>query len=135
MSKNISTLAIYSRQAYATEGENDLKKQEEILVQLCKKRGWKHTIYKESGSGLNIEKHFKLKKLLNEIKANLYDAVMVADISQLSMNLLDLEKIKGVLASSNTRLYIGDTEMSLAKNNDDKRLEEIKCFISRMYNK
>lgn len=135
MSRNINKVAIYLRQAYSGDGNDYLNKQQDMLIKICKEKGWKYTIYKENDSGLNIEKRFKLKKLLNEIQENLYDAVMVSDISRLSRNLLNLEKIKDILVSSNTSLYIGDTEMSLTSNNDGERSEEIKYLLSKYIGK
>ncbi|AWI06708.1 recombinase family protein [Clostridium drakei] len=135
MSRNINKVAIYLRQAYSGDGNDYLNKQQAMLVKICKEKGWKYTIYKEIASGSKIENRFQFKKLLNEIQENLYDAVIVADIYRLSRNLLDLEKVKGILASSDTSLYIGDTEMSLTRNNDDERSEEIKYLLSKYIGK
>ncbi|MBZ9688447.1 recombinase family protein [Clostridium estertheticum] len=128
----ISNVAIYLRVASAREGKKGLFKQQNILLEVCKKNGWKSTIYKEIASGATIQKRPEIKKLLNDVTQNLYDAVLVVDVSILSRQITELAIIKHTLVSSNTDLYILNKVMDFTNDNDEGILDYTQSLYTRM---
>jgi site-specific DNA recombinase len=71
-------VVIYLRKSRDDEDESDvLWKHRERLVRYAEEKGWQYVIYEEIGSSDTIEYRPVFKKLLEEVKNGVFDAVLV----------------------------------------------------------
>lgn len=126
----ITDVAIYLRKSRG-ESERDLDKHRDALIDICKNHGWKFNIYEEIGSGETIEMRSKVQELLEDVKDDLYDAVLVIDQDRLSRgDTNDTEVIKETLVKSNT-LLIDSGKVYDLSNDQDEFVYELKSVFSR----
>lgn len=129
----INNVAIYLRKSRGEDIhvlDNHLKR----LKIRSNANGWKYTVYKEIGSGASIDGRIEIKKLLNDIKDKIYDAVLVVDVDRLSRgDGLDNEIIMRALKESSTLLVVDSPYQVLDLNLDtDEDMMIFKSVISRM---
>ncbi|KPV55917.1 hypothetical protein QJ48_30470 [Paenibacillus sp. A3] len=75
----IKQVAIYLRLSRDEEGvgiEKILANHRKKLIELCKQKKWKYTIYEEIASSQDFDRP-QLNAMLDEIKNKTYDAVVV----------------------------------------------------------
>ncbi|MBE6067406.1 MAG: recombinase family protein [Clostridium lundense] len=117
-SYNIRYVAIYLRKSRGEE--EDLIKHETILSEICKKNNWKYVEYKEIGSSDSIELRPQMKKLLEDIGSEIYDAVLVVDYDRLSRgDMGQQDRIKKAFRKSNTLIITPNKIYDLNDEIDD----------------
>lgn len=130
----IKKVAIYARKSRSYEGEKDLANHLTRLKARCQLNEWDYTVYKEVVSGGNLEDRTKMLQLLEDIKAGLYDAVVVTDIDRLSRGKgADLDKILGVLKHNNCKI-VQETQYEVydLNNPNHAQMLEMKLFFGNM---
>ncbi|WP_074618768.1 recombinase family protein [Bacillus cereus] len=103
--KEIMNVAIYLRLSRDEENrgiENVLENHRNKLTELCQQKKWKYEIYQEIASSRTIELREQLVDMLEHVKRNQYDAVVVMDVDRLSRNEFDAPQIFKILSDSNT---------------------------------
>lgn len=106
----IKFVAIYLRKSRG-DLEKDLEKHKLVLIDICKKNGWKYVLYEEVESGESISMRPVMQRLLNDIINEVYDAVLVIDIDRLGRgDMGDQDTIKKAFAKSDT-LVITENEI------------------------
>lgn len=115
---NIRYVAMYLRKSRGEE--EDLVKHETILSDICKKNSWKYVQYKEIGTSDSIELRPIMKKLLDDIESEIYDAVVVVDYDRLSRgDMGEQDKIKKIFRKSNTLIITPNKIYDLNNDVDD----------------
>lgn len=136
----IKYVAMYLRKSRG-EGEADLIKHKTLLSDLCKERNWAFVEYCEIASGDNITMRPVLQRLLKDVQANTFDAVLVVDIDRLSRgDLGELDHIKKILHKSKTLLCDRHSILNLGNGRDEFWIdirglmarEEYKQIIERL---
>lgn len=126
----IEDVAIYLRKSRG-ESEKDLDKHRDALVEICKSKDWKSRIYEEIVSGDTIEMRPIVQELLEDVKDDLYDAVMVIEQDRLSRGgTIDAELIKETLVKSDTLLIESNRVFDLSTDQDEF-VYDMKSFIAR----
>ncbi|WP_025909357.1 recombinase family protein [Priestia flexa] len=127
--EQIKDVAIYLRKSRGEE--EDLAKHREELVELCKKNNWRYTLFAEVGSSASIEHRPELNKLVEEIKQDQFDALVVIERDRLSRErsgqafLLDILAENGILIVTPQRIYD-------LNNDNDIMMSEFEDLFSRM---
>lgn len=128
----IRYVAIYIRKSRVEETEADLLKHKVILLDICKKQKWKYEIYWEVANSSTIKDRPEMLRLLKDIEASKYDAVLVIDQDRLSRNDgADKETIKNILLASGTKLCVRDRIMDL-DNDTDMQMFNFSAFFASM---
>lgn len=104
----IRNVAIYLRKSRQTLGETEydnLNKQKKLLVDMAETNNWRYTIYKEVAGSNSIEFRAEFKRMLNHVKENLYDAILVTDIDRISRGEWeDIISIRKILKQTSTKI-------------------------------
>ncbi|MDA1660366.1 recombinase family protein [Bacillus cereus group sp. TH153LC] len=103
--ENIKNVAIYLRLSRDEENkgiESILENHRNKLTELCQQNKWKYEIFQEIASSRTIELREQLVDMLEHVKRNHYDAVVVMDVDRLSRNEFDAPQIFKILSDSNT---------------------------------
>ncbi|MEH7668974.1 recombinase family protein [Bacillus sp. JJ689] len=103
--ENIKNVAIYLRLSRDEENkgiDRILANHRNKLTELCQQHKWKYEIFQEIASSRTIELREQLVDMLEHVKRNLYDAVVVMDVDRLSRNEFDAPQIFKILSDSNT---------------------------------
>ncbi|PFD84329.1 recombinase [Bacillus anthracis] len=103
--KEIMNVAIYLRLSRDEENkgiDSILANHREKLTQFCEQNKWKYKIFQEIASSRTIELREQLINMLERVKQNQYDAVVVMDVDRLSRNEFDAPRIFKILSDSNT---------------------------------
>ncbi|PGM93271.1 recombinase family protein [Bacillus cereus] len=103
--KEILNVAIYLRLSRDEENkgiDSILANHREKLIQFCQQNNWKYEIFQEIASSRTIELREQLVDMLEHVKRNQYDAVVVMDVDRLSRNEFDAPQIFKILSDSNT---------------------------------
>jgi len=128
--KYIKYVAIYLRKSRG-DADIDLNKHRNVLIQLCTDNNWKYVLYEEIETGDNIAIRPVFQKLLLDINAGIYDAILVVDIDRLGRgDLEDQGIIKKAICNSNTYVVTPQQIYNL-KNDDDEFIIDMKSFIAR----
>lgn len=115
---NIRYVAMYLRKSRGEE--EDLVKHETILSDICKKNNWKYVEYKEIGTSDSIELRPVMKKLLEDIQSEIYDAVLVVDYDRLSRgDMGQQDTIKKILKKTDTLIVTPNKVYDLNNEVDD----------------
>lgn len=108
---DIRHVALYLRKSRASDKENDkeeiddLKNHREQLIALCEENDWSYTEYAEIGTGDKIDAREKMVEMLEDIKMDMYDAVVAVHIDRLSRgDEADQARIKKTLARAEAYL-------------------------------
>lgn len=96
-------VAIYCR--VASKNRIEIKKQKEILKNYCNENNYEiYKIYIDNGySGLDDNRPNYIK-LLNDLKKNMFDTIIVRDMSRLGRSIIKLEKVIKLLENNNCNL-------------------------------
>lgn len=96
-------VAIYCR--VASKNRIKIKKQKEILKNYCNENNYEiYKIYIDNGySGLDVNRP-NYNKLLNDLKKNMFDTIIVRDMSRLGRSIIKLEKVIKLLENNNCNL-------------------------------
>lgn len=96
-------VAIYCR--VASKNRVEIKKQKEILKNYCNENNYEiYKIYIDNGySGLDDNRP-NYNKLLNDLKKNMFDTIIVRDMSRLGRSIIKLEKVIKLLENNNCNL-------------------------------
>lgn len=81
--REVKYVANYLRKSRGDE-EDALDKHRLALTSLAEKHGWKVAWYEEVGSAENIDWRPEMLRLLRDVEADLFDAVLVMDLDRLS---------------------------------------------------
>lgn len=96
-------IAIYCR--VASKNRVEIKKQKEILKNYCNENNYEiYKIYIDNGySGIDDNRP-NYNKLLNDLKKNVFDTIIVRDMSRLGRSFIKLEKVIKLLENNNCNL-------------------------------
>ncbi len=126
----VKTVALYLRKS---RGDDDsvLVKHENILIEICKKHGWRYVKYKEIGTSDSINLRPKMLELLKEVEKETYDAVLVVDYDRLGRGELeDQGRIKNVFSKSDTFIITPQRLYDL-NNDDDNFYSDVQGIFAR----
>lgn len=131
--KAIKNVGMYVRLSRAEEGEDDLMRHKNAMIEICERYSWNYVVYAEIGSGESIAKRAKMKELLDDIEDELFDAVIVYDYDRLSRGGgSDQERIMNSLKDSDTLVVTASPFEILNLNNErDEETVEFKGFMAR----
>ena len=117
-------VAIYCR--VASKNRIEIKKQKEILKNYCNENNYEiYKIYIDNGySGLDDNRP-NYNKLLNDLKKNMFDTIIVRDMSRLGRTIIKLEKVIKLLENNNCNLICLNEDFN-SKNAVGKIL--LKCI-------
>ncbi|AJH62280.1 site-specific recombinase [Bacillus cereus 95/8201] len=120
--KEIMNVAIYLRLSRDEENkgiDSILANHREKLIQFCQKNNWKYEIFQEIASSRTIELREQLVDMLEHVKQNHYDAVVVMDVDRLSRNEFDAPQIFKILSDSNTAIVTPGKTYDWLKDEDN----------------
>ncbi|MGG3989808.1 recombinase family protein [Bacillus smithii] len=128
----ISDVAIYARKSRG-ELEEDLIKHKTLMINICKEKNWRYVLYEEIGSGDTIENRPKMKQLLKDLDADLYDAVVVVDYDRLGRG---DEEDQGIIKKKLLKNEVFVVECSPFQilnlyNENDMQIVDFKGFLAR----
>lgn len=128
----IRDVAIYLRKSRGEDVNLDLEKHRIELVEICEQNNWNYVEYAEIGTSDSIQDRPKFKLMLDEIKQELYDAVVVIDIDRLGRgDDEDWGKIQKVFRDNGILIFT-PTKMYDLENDDDEMQLDFKKFLARM---
>ncbi|MCM2531671.1 recombinase family protein [Neobacillus pocheonensis] len=125
-------VAIYLRRSRDEENlgiDEVLKVHQHTLISLCEREGHSYDIYREVASSSSIENRPEMVRLLENIKAGLYQAVVVMDIDRLSRNEYDASDIKRILHENNVLIITPYRTYDL-RADDDSLLVGVSSLIA-----
>ena len=82
---------------------DELDKHRLTLTELADKYGWKYTTYQEVGTSDSIVDRKEFQKLIKDVENDLYDAVLVVDLTVVS-NQEDQGYINRIFSNSETKV-------------------------------
>lgn len=126
--EQIKDVAIYLRKSRGEE--EDLQKHRDELIELCKNNGWRYVEYIEIGSSADIEFRPALQKLLEDIKDDMYDAVVVIDKDRLSREGTGQALINKTLID-NDCLIVTPHKIYDLSNDNDILMSEVEDLMAR----
>lgn len=130
-------VAIYlrkSREELEESREETLARHERILFDYCKKNNLTITnIFKEVVSGESIANRPQMQLLLEDVKDNKYDGVVIVELERLSRgNQIDQAEILEIFKKSKTKIYTLNKIYDLSSEDDfDEEFFEFGLFMSR----
>ena len=133
----MNNVAIYLRKSRDEENESrdvTLARHEKMLRDYCERNDLIiKKIYKEVVSGESISARFEMQKLLIDVNAGLFDAVVVIEIERLSRgNQADQAEILDVFKRTGTKIHTLTKIYDLASDNEiDEEYFEFGLFMSR----
>lgn len=116
----INNVAIYLRLSRDEENkgiEAILSNHRKTLINLCKQNKWKFDTYEEIASSYDMFRE-QLNIMLDKVKNNEYDAVVVMDVDRLSRNEFEAPIIHKVLLDSDTNIVTPSKTYDLHKDED-----------------
>lgn len=131
----IKYVAIYLRKSRGDE-LTVLDKHKTVLIDLCKKYGWKYVLYEEIESGDSIAIRPQMLKLLDDVKSSTYDAVVVVDIDRLSRgDGGDQDTIKKAIQKNGTFIVTPHNIYNPNNDDDEFRIDIESLFARQEYKK
>ncbi|MCC2444239.1 recombinase family protein [Bacillus cereus] len=130
--ENIKNVAIYLRLSRDEENkgiESILENHRNKLTELCQQNKWKYEIFQEIASSRTIELREQLVDMLEHVKRNQYDAVVVMDVDRLSRNEFDAPQIFKILSDSNT-VIVTPTKIYDWSRDEDNLLLGIQSLVA-----
>lgn len=98
------------------------------LINFCNQNKWKYTVYQEIASSYDMVRE-KLTEMLEKVKQDEYDAVVVMDVDRLSRNDYDASVIFKTLSDSNTAIVTPDKIYNW-DNDGDNLLLKIQSIVA-----
>lgn len=126
--EQIKDVAIYLRKSRGDE--EDLSKHREELIDLCNENKWRYVEFAEVGSSADIEYRPELKRMLNDIKNDLFDAVVVIDKDRLSREGMGQAVINQALID-NDCLIVTPSKIYDLSNDNDVLMSEVEDLMAR----
>lgn len=133
----MSDVALYLRKSRDEENESrdvTLARHEKLLTDYCDRNDLIiKKIYKEVVSGESISARIEMQKLLMDVRAGLFDAVVVIELERLSRgNQADQAEILDVFKRTGTKIHTLTKIYDLASDNEiDEEFFEFGLFMSR----
>ena len=133
----MSNVAIYLRKSRDEENESrdvTLARHEKMLRDYCDRNDLIiKKIYKEVVSGESISARYEMQRLLMDVRAGLFDAVVVIELERLSRgNQADQAEILDVFKRTGTKIHTLTKIYDLASDNEiDEEFFEFGLFMSR----
>ena len=133
----MNNVALYLRKSRDEENESrdvTLARHEKLLREYCERHDLIiKKIYKEIVSGESISARFEMQRLLIDVKAGLFDAVVVIELERLSRgNQADQAEIHEVFKKTGTKIHTLTKVYDLASDNEiDEEFFEFGLFMSR----
>ncbi|MED3199003.1 recombinase family protein [Bacillus toyonensis] len=130
--KEIMNVAIYLRLSRDEENkgiESILENHRNKLTELCQQNKWKYEMFQEIASSRTIELREQLSDMLERVKQNHYDAVVVMDVDRLSRNEFDAPQIFKILSDSNT-VIVTPTKIYDWSRDEDNLLLGIQSLVA-----
>lgn len=133
----MNNVALYLRKSRDEENESrdvTLARHEKLLREYCERNDLIiKKIYKEVVSGESISARFEMQRLLIDVKAGLFDAVVVIELERLSRgNQADQAEIHDVFKKTGTKIHTLTKVYDLASDNEiDEEFFEFGLFMSR----
>lgn len=133
----MNNVALYLRKSRDEENESrdvTLARHEKLLREYCERNDLIiKKIYKEVVSGESISARFEMQRLLIDVKAGLFDAVVVIELERLSRgNQADQAEIHEVFKKTGTKIHTLTKIYDLASDNEiDEEFFEFGLFMSR----
>ncbi|MGY4688660.1 recombinase family protein [Salibacterium sp. K-3] len=125
-------VAIYVRKSRG-DGEEVLEKHKSELVNLCKEKGWEYDVYSEIGSADSLTSRPEMLKLLEAVKQNHYQAVVVYDYDRLGRgDLGDQDKLHKTFKFSNTKVVtVNPYNIYDLSIEQDEQYTDFHSFVAR----
>ena len=133
----MNNVAIYLRKSRDEDNETrdvTLARHEKMLRDYCERNDLIiKKIYKEVVSGESISARFEMQRLLMDVRAGLFDAVVVIELERLSRgNQADQAEILDVFKRTGTKIHTLTKIYDLASDNEiDEEFFEFGLFMSR----
>lgn len=132
--ESVHNVAIYLRKSRNEEGLNDkdvLLKHRNQLVEFVEKTGWKYDIFQEIGSSDTIDFRPKFKSLLERVKNNCYQGVVVIDFDRITRgDSYEYGYIKKIFAESKT-LVLTPYGEQIDLSDEMNILNDVKATLGR----
>lgn len=129
--REIKNVALYLRLSRDEENQGIdtvLANHRETLINFCNQNKWKYTVYQEIASSYDMVRE-KLTEMLEKVKQDEYDAVVVMDVDRLSRNDYDASVIFKMLSDSNTAIVTPDKTYNW-DNDGDNLLLKIQSIVA-----
>ena len=126
--EQIKDVALYLRKSRGIE--DDLDKHKQDLIDLCKENNWRYTEFAEVGSSADIEYRPQLQQMLEDIKSDLFDAVVVIDKDRLSREGMGQAVINQTLID-NDCLIVTPSKIYDLSNDNDVLMSEVEDLMAR----
>lgn len=128
----IRNVAVYYRKSRG-EVEKDLENHKFVLREICERYKWNYIEYEEIGTGDSISARTEIKKLLKDIREELYDAILIYDYDRLGRgNATDQDTIINSLRQTDTLIIQANPFQILNPNDErDEETMEFKGFLAR----
>ncbi|MEH7613539.1 recombinase family protein [Gottfriedia acidiceleris] len=121
IASSINNVAIYLRISQEKKGENadTLLNHRTMLMEYAKECGWAYELYQEvlSGGKSELSERPQLQRMLNNIE--LYDGILVVELSRLSRNGLISEKVLQTCVDYNKPIITRERIYDLANSQSD----------------
>lgn len=128
----IKFVAIYLRLSRDEDGigiETLLENHRSILIEHCEKKKWKYEVYEEIASGEDPNRP-QLNAMLEKVRNNEYDAVVVRAVDRLSRNRLKSAEIQQILAKNRTSIATPQYTFRWDNLGDTLSLEMLEIFAA-----
>ncbi|MCU7708401.1 recombinase family protein [Priestia sp. JV24] len=129
--REIKNVAMYLRLSRDEENQGIdtvLANHRKTLINFCNQNKWKYTVYQEIASSYDMVRE-KLTEMLEKVKQDEYDAVVVMDVDRLSRNDYDASVIFKTLSDSNTAIVTPDKIYNW-DNDGDNLLLKIQSIVA-----
>ncbi|MDK7419273.1 recombinase family protein [Bacillus paranthracis] len=118
--KEIKHVAIYLRLSRNEENldiDEVFASHQKVLFKMCEDNKWTYEIFKEVASSVYLDRK-QLNVMLDKVKENEFDAVLVMDIDRLSRDVFDAPTIFKVLNNSKTNIVTPSKTYDWDKDED-----------------
>lgn len=132
LTEYIRNVAVYYRKSRG-ELEKDLENHKFVLREICERYKWNYIEYEEIGTGDSIAARNEIKKLLKDVREELFDAVLIYDYDRLGRgNATDQDTIINTMRQTDTLIVQANPFQILNPNDErDEETMEFKGFLAR----
>ncbi|MDZ5712781.1 recombinase family protein [Jeotgalibacillus haloalkalitolerans] len=129
MEREIKKVAVYVRKSREEETEDTLNRQQSVLIDLCEKNQWEYELFKEVGSSQEYDRP-QLQEMLENIRAFMYDGIVIADLDRLSRNTVHFGQIKEIIVNSGVITITPSKTYDFSKDDDDF-ISDVQSVLSK----
>lgn len=126
----IKHVAIYLRKSRGEE-DKDLDKHRMILVEMAEKYGWQYVEYVEIANSETIEYRPRFKQLLDDVKNQMYDAVLVVDHDRLGRGEKGDQAIIDNAFKKSDTLIVTPQKIYNLNDESDAMLSDVQGLLAR----